>query len=197
MGKDRTSKKAPQPGLIIGISGASGVIFGIRLLQLLQRQKIITHLVMTESAKIALAHETKFKLADIYNSASYVHDNKDMAAPLSSGSFPSLGMIVAPCSAKSLAEIANGVTSGLLSRAADVTLKEQRRLVLMVRETPLHRGHLMNMLRASEIGAVIAPPVPAMYAKPNSIEEMIDHNLGRILDLFGMESGGVRRWRLD
>lgn len=185
-------------GIIVGISGASGVIFGVRLLQMLQRQKIDTHVVMTESAKIALAHETALKLTQVRKLATHWHDNKDIASSLSSGSFPIRGMIVAPCSVKSLAEIANGVTTGLLSRTADVTLKERRRLVLMVRETPLHRGHLLNMLRATEMGAIIAPPVPAMYAKPTSIEAMIDHNLGRILDLFDMESGSaVKRWRSD
>lgn len=197
MRKIVTSKKDQQAGLTIGISGASGTIFGIRLLQLLHRQKINTHLIVTESAKIALAHETKYKLADLYKLATYHYDNKDMAAPLSSGSFPSLGMIVAPCSVKSLAEIASGVTTGLLARAADVTLKEQRRLVLMVRETPLHRGHLLNMLRANEMGAIIAPPMPAMYAKPKSIEDLIDHNLGRVLDLFNIDLGIVRRWKTN
>ena len=126
--------------------------------------------------------------------ADHVHAADDLAAPISSGSFQTLGMIVAPCSVKTLAEIATGVTTTLISRAADVALKERRRLVLMVRETPLHAGHLKNMLSATEIGAIIAPPVPAMYARPQSLEEMVDHSLGRVLDLFGIDSGRVKRW---
>lgn len=182
--------------LIVGISGASGVIYGIRLLEILQGSGIETHLIMTRAAEITLAHETNRKLAEVHGLADHVHSATDIAAAVSSGSFRTLGMIVAPCSVRSMAEIASGVTSGLLSRAADVVLKERRRLVLMVRETPLHTGHLRNMAALSEMGAIIAPPVPAFYARPKTLEDMIDHTLGRVLDLFGIETDGlVKRWK--
>jgi 4-hydroxy-3-polyprenylbenzoate decarboxylase len=180
--------------LVIGISGASGVVYGLRLLELLQPTVIETHLIMSRTAEQTLAYETDRKLKDVKALADHVHDSGDLAAAISSGSFQTMGMIVAPCSVKTLAEIATGVTTTLISRAADVTLKERRRLVLMVRETPLHAGHLKNMLAATEIGAIIAPPVPAMYARPQSLEEMVDHSLGRVLDLFGIDSGRVKRW---
>ena len=180
--------------LVIGISGASGVIYGIRLLEILKSTMIETHLVLSKTAELTLAYETDKKLAAVKTLADKVYAPDDMAAAISSGSFPTLGMIVAPCSVKTLAEIASGVTTTLISRAADVTLKERRRLVLMVRETPLHAGHIKNMLAASEMGAVIAPPVPAMYAQPKSIAEMVDHSLGRALDLFGINTDKVMRW---
>ena len=185
---------APPQRLIVGISGASGVIYGARLLELLRPLAIETHLVMSRSAEVTLALETALKPADLRARADVVHAIGDLAAPISSGSFPTLGMVVAPCSIRSMAEIATGVTTTLLSRAADVTLKERRRLVLLVRETPLHTGHLRTMAALSEMGAVIAPPVPAFYAKPQTIEAMVDHTLGRILDLFGLDAGTVRRW---
>jgi 4-hydroxy-3-polyprenylbenzoate decarboxylase len=190
---DATASRHPAR-LVIGISGASGVVYGLRLLELLQPTVIETHLVMSRTAEQTLAYETDRKLKDVKALADHVHDADDLAAPISSGSFQTMGMIVAPCSVKTLAEIATGVTTTLISRAADVTLKERRRLVLMVRETPLHAGHLKNMLNATEIGAIIAPPVPAMYARPQSLEEMVDHSLGRVLDLFGIDSGRVKRW---
>ena len=185
---------APPQRLIVGISGASGVIYGARLLELLRPLAIETHLVMSRSAEVTLALETALKPADLRARADVVHAIGDLAAPISSGSFPTIGMVVAPCSIRSMAEIATGVTTTLLSRAADVTLKERRRLVLLVRETPLHTGHLRTMAALSEMGAVIAPPVPAFYAKPQTIAEMVDHTLGRILDLFGLDAGTVRRW---
>ncbi|MDQ7246450.1 UbiX family flavin prenyltransferase [Dongia sedimenti] len=190
------SAPAPHPParLVIGISGASGVVYGIRLLELLKPTIIETHLIVSRTAEQTLAYETDKKLKDVRALADHVHAADDLAAPISSGSFQTMGMIVAPCSVKTLAEIATGVTTTLISRAADVALKERRRLVLMVRETPLHAGHLKNMLSATEIGAIIAPPVPAMYARPQSLEEMVDHSLGRVLDLFGIDSGRVRRW---
>jgi 4-hydroxy-3-polyprenylbenzoate decarboxylase len=188
-GKIRT-----RPRLIVGISGASGVIYGARLLELLQPLPVETHLVISRTADVTLAVETDLKPAAIRARADVVHSNSDMAAPISSGSFKSIGMVVAPCSIRSMAEIASGVTTTLLSRAADVVLKERRRLVLLVRETPLHTGHLRTMTALSEMGAVIAPPVPAFYAKPQTLEEMIDQTLGRILDLFDLETGLVRRW---
>lgn len=183
-----------RPRLIVGISGASGVAYGARLLTLLQGLPVETHLVMSRTAEMTLALETELKPADLRARADVVHAVGDMAAPISSGSFPTLGMIVAPCSIRSMSEIATGVTTTLLTRAADVVLKERRRLVLAVRETPLHTGHLRTMTALSEMGAVIAPPVPALYARPQTIDEMIDHSLGRLLDLFELDAGTVRRW---
>jgi 4-hydroxy-3-polyprenylbenzoate decarboxylase len=180
--------------LIVGISGASGAIYGARLLELLRSLPIETHLVMSRSAELTLALETDLKPRDLHARADVVHKIGDLAAAISSGSFPTLGMIVAPCSIRSMAEIATGATTTLLTRAADVTLKERRRLVLLVRETPLHTGHLRTMTALSEMGAVIAPPVPAFYAKPQSLAEMIDQTLGRVLDLFGLDAGTVKRW---
>jgi flavin prenyltransferase len=182
------------PRLIVGISGASGVIYGARLLELLQPLPVETHLVITRAAEVTLALETDLKPAVVRARADVVHAIGDMAAPISSGSFRTIGMIVAPCSIRSMAEIASGATTTLLARAADVVLKERRRLVLMVRETPLHTGHLRTMTALSEMGVVIAPPVPAFYAKPTTIAEMIDQTLGRVLDLFGLDTGLVRRW---
>jgi len=163
-------------------------------LEMLQESMIETHLVISHSAEVTLAHETRRKVKDVKALADYCHDSDDMAAAISSGSFLTMGMIVVPCSVKSLAEIATGVTTTLISRAADVVLKERRRLVLMVRETPLHAGHLKNMLAVTEMGGVIAPPVPALYAMPQSLEQMIDQSLGRALDLFGIASDRVHRW---
>lgn len=183
--------------LIVGISGASGVQYGVRLLQLLRNAGVETHLVMSKTAEQTFAYETNLKIADVKASADKVHAIDDMAASISSGSFPTMGMIVAPCSMRSMSEIASGVTTTLLTRAADVTLKERRRLVLMVRETPLHTGHLRSMAALSEIGAIIAPPVPAFYAKPQSLEDMIDHTVGRVLDLYGIDVGIVSRWGED
>jgi flavin prenyltransferase len=180
--------------LIVGISGASGAIWGVRLLELLRPLPVESHLVMSRAAEIALTLETGRKPQDVRALADVPHAAADIAAPISSGSFRTSGMVVAPCSIRSMAEIASGVTTSLLTRAADVTLKERRRLVLMVRETPLHTGHLRTMTALSEMGAVIAPPVPAFYARPATIAEMIDHTLGRVLDLFGLDSGTVRRW---
>ena len=180
--------------LVIGISGASGVIYGVRLLELLAESAVETHLVMTPSAEVTLAHETDRKAADVKALADRVYNPRDIAAAIASGSFRASGMVVAPCSVRSLAEIAWGATTGLLTRAADVTLKERRPLVLLVRETPLHAGHLRAMAAASENGAIIMPPVPAFYARPRSLDEMIDHTLGRTLDQFDIDIGTVRRW---
>ncbi|HTV90266.1 MAG TPA: UbiX family flavin prenyltransferase [Stellaceae bacterium] len=182
------------PRLIVGISGASGAIYGARLLELLQPLAVETHLVMSRSAEMTLALETDLKPADLRGRADVSHRAGDLAAPISSGSFQTLGMIIAPCSVRSMAEIATGATTTLLTRAADVALKERRRLVLLVRETPLHLGHLRTMTALSEMGAVIFPPVPAFYARPQSLAEMIDQTLGRALDLFGLDAGVVRRW---
>lgn len=188
------SEMSTRPRLIIGISGASGTIYGARLLELLQPLPVETHLVISRTAELTLALETDQKPAALRARADVVHAVSDMAAPISSGSFKTVGMVVAPCSIRSMSEIASGVTTTLLTRAADVVLKERRRLVLMVRETPLHLGHLRTMTALLEMGAVIAPPVPAFYAKPTTIAEMIDQTLGRVLDLFGIETGTVKRW---
>lgn len=183
--------------LIIGISGASGVIYGVRLLQLLRNAGIETHLVMSKTAEVTFAYETDLKIAEVKALAGVSHSIDDMAASISSGSFRTAGMIVAPCSMRSMSEIAFGVTTTLLTRAADVALKERRRLVLMVRETPLHTGHLRTMTALSEMGAIIVPPVPAFYAKPDSLNDMVDHTVGRALDLFDIDIGVVRRWGED
>ncbi len=180
--------------LIVGISGASGAIYGIRILQALQGSGIETHLVMTESARITLAAETDMSTSDVEALASVVHNVRNIGATVSSGSFKTMGMVIAPCSVRTMSEIAWGTTSNLLTRAADVVLKERRRLVLMLRETPLHAGHLQTMLQVTHSGAVIMPPVPALYAKPQSVMEMIDHTVGRCLDLFDIDTTLVDRW---
>jgi 4-hydroxy-3-polyprenylbenzoate decarboxylase len=182
------------PRLIVGISGASGVIYGIRLLETLRALSLESHLVMSRGAELTLVHETDFKPADVRRLATRWYRTNDIAAAIASGSFPTLGMVVAPCSIRTMSEIATGITSNLLTRAADVTLKERRRLVLMVRETPLHLGHLRTMATVTELGAVIAPPVPAMYIRPTGIADLVDHTVGRVLDLFGIDSGRVHRW---
>lgn len=180
--------------LIVGISGASGVIYGARLLQVLRNTDIETHVVMTKAAEVTFAHETSMKIAEVKALADVCHRIDDIAAPISSGSFRTMGMIVAPCSVRSMSEIASGCTTTLLTRSADVALKERRKLVLMVRETPLHTGHLRTMTALSEMGAIIAPPVPAFYNRPESLADVIDHSVGRVLDLFGIEVGVVTRW---
>jgi flavin prenyltransferase len=180
--------------LIIGISGASGTIYGIRLLEVLRPLPVETHLVMTRAAKLTLAHETDLTEANLQALADAWYPINAVDAPLASGSFETSGMIIAPCSIRCLSAIATGVTSDLLTRAADVVLKERRRLVLMVRETPLHTGHLRTMAMVSELGAIVAPPVPAFYNRPATLEEVIDQSVGRVLDLFGIESGRVKRW---
>ncbi|TWB48706.1 4-hydroxy-3-polyprenylbenzoate decarboxylase [Nitrospirillum viridazoti] len=180
--------------LIVGISGASGVRYGVRLLETLRPLPIETHLVMSRSAEMTLAHETDMKPADVRALADVNHAIADVGAAISSGSFRTLGMVIAPCSIRTMSEIATGVTSSLLTRAADVVLKERRRLVLMVRETPLHLGHLRTLTALAEMGAIIAPPVPAMYIRPASVDELVDHTVGRILDLFDIDSGRLRRW---
>lgn len=189
------SAKVPTRRLVIGISGASGTIYGIRLLELLRKTPIETHLVMSRSAEVTAAYETDMKIAAIRALADVAWRQEDIAASISSGSFRTMGMIVAPCSIRSMSEISSGVTSTLLTRAADVMLKERRRLVLMVRETPLHTGHLRTMTQLSEMGAIIAPPVPAFYSKPLSLTDMVDHTIGRVLDLFDIDLGTVRRWK--
>jgi flavin prenyltransferase len=180
--------------LIVGMTGASGAIYGVRLLRLLQGAGIETHLVMSRSARITLTQEMDIDAAGVSALAGVVHPVDNIGASIASGSFRTMGMVIAPCSMRSLAEIATGVTSSLITRAADVVLKERRRLVLIVREAPLHLGHLRAMTAATEMGAIIYPPVPAFYAKPTSLEQMVDHTLGRVLDLFEIENTAVSRW---
>ncbi len=180
--------------LIVGISGASGIVYGARILQALKETDIETHLVMSDSAKITLLSEMDLSVKEIESLASEVHNNKNIGASISSGSFKTMGMVIAPCSIRSLSEIAWGGTTSLLTRAADVALKERRRLVLLVRETPLHLGHLKSMMQATESGAIIMPPVPAFYAKPENLDDMVSHTVGRCLDLFNIETNLVSRW---
>ena len=182
------------PRLVVGISGASGAVYGVRMLQALRALGVESHLVLSKSAEMTIAYETDWKVADVKALADFCHPVQDVGAAISSGSFRTLGMVVAPCSIRSMSEIATGVTSNLLTRAADVVLKERRRLVLMVRETPFHAGHLRTMLSLAEMGAIVAPPLPAFYARPESVEALVDHSVGRVLDLFDLDTGAVRRW---
>ncbi len=181
--------------IIVGITGASGAIYGIRLLQSLRILGIETHLVLTRAAEMTIAYETDHTAKSVRALADSTYPLGDVGAMIASGSFRTLGMIVAPCSMKTLGEIAYSMSGNLLTRAADVVLKERRRLVLMPRETPLHLGHIRAMAAATEIGAIIAPPMPAFYAKPKSLDKMIDHSVGRLLDLFDLDTGKVHRWR--
>src|SRR6201996_749282 len=183
--------------LVVGVSGASGIVYGLRALDACRELGIESHLVMSKAAAVTLAQETALSVADVNAKASVVHKVSDIGASIASGSFRTLGMIVAPCSVRTMSEIATGVTSSLLSRAADVALKERRPLVLMVRETPLHLGHLRTMVKLAEMGAVIAPPLPAFYAQPASLGAMVDQSVGRALDLFGLAWAGVKRWGED
>jgi 4-hydroxy-3-polyprenylbenzoate decarboxylase len=187
-------KRLPPRRLIVGISGASGVIFGVRLLEALQALPVETHLVMTRTAEVTLAHETDLKVADVRRLANVAYKIDDLAGAISSGSFRTMGMVVVPCSMRSLGEIAHGISNNLLTRSADVVLKERRRLVLVARETPIHTIHLRNMTTLSEMGAVIAPPMPAFYSKPKTVDDIIDHTVGRLLDLFDLDTGKVKRW---
>lgn len=187
--------RAPaQRRLVVGITGASGVIYGLRLLECLKDSGIESHLVLTRAAEMTIAYETQRNIKDVKALADTVYPVADIGAAIASGSFHTLGMVVIPCSMKTLAEIATGVTSNLLTRAADVTLKERRRLVLVPRETPLHLGHLRNMTAVTEYGAIVAPPMPGFYAQPQSIDDIVDHTVGRVLDLFGLDTALVRRW---
>jgi 4-hydroxy-3-polyprenylbenzoate decarboxylase len=185
--------------LIVGISGASGIVYGVRTLEALRGTGIETHLVMSKSAEITLAYEMSRKVADIQALADIVHPIGDIGAAISSGSFRTEGMIIAPCSIRTLSQITSGTTDNLLSRAADVVLKERRRLVLMVRETPLHLGHLRSMAQVTEMGAIVMPPVPAFYSRPATIDDIVAHSVGRALDLFdlGVEFDLVTRWGED
>jgi 4-hydroxy-3-polyprenylbenzoate decarboxylase len=180
--------------LIVGITGASGAVYGVTALKALRELGVETHLIVSRSGQITLAHETTVKISELGAMADVVYRIDDIGAAISSGSFQTMGMLIAPCSVRTLAEISSGVTSTLLTRAADVILKERRRLVLMVRETPFHLGHLRAMTQVTEMGAIVMPPVPAFYAKPKSLEEMVAHSVGRALDLFGIGNELVQRW---
>jgi len=187
--------EAEKPRLIVGISGATGIVYAIQLLQVLRKLEIETHLIVTRTAQLTRAYETKLSKAELLALADYFYNVTDLAAPIASGSFKTMGMIIAPCSMRSLAEIATGVTSNLLTRAADVVLKERRILVLLTRETPLHAGHLKNMLAVTQMGGIIAPPVPAFYTNPTSLDDIVQQTVGRSLDLFGLDAGNFPRWK--
>ena len=180
--------------LVIGLSGASGVAYGIRLLEACRELGIESHLVMTRPAEMTIGYETKLSPKQVAAKADYSYAVTDIAAPIASGSFKTRGMIVAPCSVRTMSEIATGVTTSLLTRAADVMLKERRPLVLMVRETPLHLGHLRTMTALAEMGAIILPPVPAFYAEPRNLSDLVNQMVGRALDLFGYDWPDVKRW---
>ena len=181
--------------LILGLTGASGVIYGIRALQLLRAAAVETHLVLSPAAKITIAQETQWKVSDVEALASVAYDYRDVGAAIASGSFATLGMLVAPCSIKTLSAIANSYSGDLLTRAADVCLKEGRPLLLMVRETPLHKGHLKLMLDAADAGAILFPPVPAFYAQPQTLDEVIDNTVGRALARLGIENSAYHHWQ--
>ncbi|MBL4667192.1 MAG: UbiX family flavin prenyltransferase [Sneathiella sp.] len=180
--------------LIIGIAGASGAVYGIRLLEACREMDIETHLVISKAAEITILHETKKSASDVRKLASRSYKSTDIGAAIASGSFQNAGMVIAPCSIKSMSEIATGTTSSLLTRAADVALKERRRLVLMIRETPLHSGHLRNLALLSDLGAIIAPPVPAFYTHPQSIDDIVNQSVGRVLDLMQIDNTLTKRW---
>jgi 4-hydroxy-3-polyprenylbenzoate decarboxylase len=192
-GPGATEGRTPRR-LIIGLSGASGIIYGVRALQLLQNSGIETHLVMSKSAEMTLTYETDLQPSALRALASKHHPVNNVGASISSGSFPTMGMLILPCSIRTMSEIATGVTSSLLTRAADVVLKERRRLVVAIRETPLHVGHLRTMTQLAEMGAVVAPIVPAFYSRPKSVDDIVNQTVGRLLDLFGIDTGVVRRW---
>jgi 4-hydroxy-3-polyprenylbenzoate decarboxylase len=183
--------------LVVGLSGASGVTYGIRLLEALDDLGVDSHLVISKAGEMTIGYETELKPQDVAAKAAHNYAIGDIAAPIASGTFKTKGMIVAPCSIRTMSEIATGVTTSLLTRAADVTLKERRPLVLVVRETPLHLGHLRTLVALAEMGATILPPVPAFYAAPYAISDIVDQMVGRMLDIFGYDWPKVRRWGED
>jgi 4-hydroxy-3-polyprenylbenzoate decarboxylase len=183
--------------LVVGLSGASGVAYGIRLLEALREPGLESHLVMTKPAEMTIGYETKLTPKQVAAKADHHYGIHDIGAPIASGSFKTAGMIVAPCSVRSMSEIATGVTTSLLTRAADVMLKERRPLILMVRETPLHLGHLRNLVALSEMGAIILPPVPAFYAEPKTLSDLVDQMVGKALDLLGYQWPAMKRWGED
>jgi 4-hydroxy-3-polyprenylbenzoate decarboxylase len=189
--------KSKAERLVIGLSGASGVAYGIRALEALTELGIESHLVMTKPAEMTIGYETKLSPRQVAAKADFSYAINDIAAPIASGSFKTQGMLVAPCSVRTMSEIATGVTTSLLTRAADVMLKERRPLVLMVRETPLHLGHLRTMTALAEMGAILLPPVPSFYAEPRNLSDLVDQMVGRALDLFGHDWPNVKRWGED
>ena len=189
----RTAPPSPRR-LVVGITGASGTIYGVRVLQALRALGVESHLVVSKAGDQTRALETDLSADDLRGLADKVYAPGDIAAAISSGSFQTMGMIIAPCSVRTLGEIATGVTGSLVSRAADVCLKERRRLVLMFRETPLHAGHLRSLLAVTEMGAVVSPPLPAFYARPATLDDMVSHSVARALDLFGLDTGTFPRW---
>jgi 4-hydroxy-3-polyprenylbenzoate decarboxylase len=195
--KRKEPRKLSPPRLIVGISGASGAALGVRTLKACRELKIESHLIVSKAGVLTLAEETGLSLAEVSELADVTHKAGDIGACVASGSYPAMGMIVAPCSVRTMSEISTGVTSSLLTRSADVTLKERRPLVLVVRETPFHLGHLRTMTQLAEMGATIAPPVPAFYTKPQSIEDIVDQAVGRALDVFGLSLPSISRWGAD
>jgi 4-hydroxy-3-polyprenylbenzoate decarboxylase len=193
----KSAETGQKPRLIVGLSGASGVAYGIRLLEALREIGTESHLVMSKAAEMTIAYETALKPKQVAAKADYAYAIGDIGASIASGTFKTAGMVVAPCSVRTMSEIATGVTTTLLSRAADVTLKERRPLVLMVRETPLHLGHLRTMTALAEMGAIILPPVPAFYAEPRTLADLIDQAVSRVLDLFGHDWPRTKRWGED
>jgi 4-hydroxy-3-polyprenylbenzoate decarboxylase len=191
----KPDKNENKKRLIVGISGASGIIFGIRMLEILKKLDIETHLIVSKAAEMTLAYETDMKLKDLREMAHEFHPMADIGANISSGSYKTLGMVIVPCSIRTMSEISCGVTGSLMSRAADVVLKDRRRLVLAIRETPLHTGHLRTMTQLSEMGAIIAPIMPAFYNRPKTLDDIIDHTVGRLLDLFDIDAHLVKRWK--
>jgi 4-hydroxy-3-polyprenylbenzoate decarboxylase len=183
--------------IVIGVTGASGAVYARRALEALSETDVETHLVLSRASEMTIRYELGQSAADFAELADYRYAVGDVGAPISSGSFKTIGMLITPCSVRTMSEIATGVTASLLTRAADVTLKEQRKLVLMARETPFHLGHLRTMTALAEMGAVIAPPLPAFYAEPQSVGELVDQSVGRILDLFDIETPLVKRWGED
>ncbi|WP_338147676.1 UbiX family flavin prenyltransferase [Neoroseomonas terrae] len=180
--------------MVVGITGATGIVYGVRVLKALRQLEIESHLIVSKAGEMTRAYETDMSAEQLRSLADVVYSPNDIAAPISSGSFRTMGMIVAPCSVRSMSDIAHGVTSGLISRAADVCLKERRRLVLLLRETPLHAGHLKSMLAVTEMGGIIAPPVPAFYSRPQSLDDLVTHTVGRVLDLFDLDIKAFPRW---
>jgi flavin prenyltransferase len=195
--RERPPKKSNKDRLVVGLSGASGIAYGVRLLEALAELGVESHLVMSKAAEMTIGYETPLKPKDVAAKAAHIYAIGDIAAPIASGSFKTKGMIIAPCSVRTMSEIATGVTSSLLTRAADVTLKERRPLILVVRETPLHLGHLRTLVSLAEMGAIILPPVPAFYAAPHTISDIVDQLVGRMLDILDYDWPKVRRWGED
>jgi 4-hydroxy-3-polyprenylbenzoate decarboxylase len=195
--RDRSPEKLSKDRLVVGLSGASGIVYGVRLLEALAELGVDSHLVMSKAAEMTIGYETALKPKEVAAKAAHTYASGDIAAPIASGSFKTKGMIVAPCSVRTMSEIATGVTTSLLTRAADVTLKERRPLILIVRETPLHLGHLRTLTSLAEMGAIILPPVPAFYAAPHTISDIVDQLVGRMLDILGYDWPNVRRWGED